>query len=144
MKRKFSTKWKSSKRPGKQRKYLAKAPIHIRRKFFSVNLSKELRKKYQLRNIPIRKNDVVKVMKGEFKKKQGKVIRILSKELKIYIEGIQVKKMDGSKADIPFKSSNLQIVELNTEDKKRLKEQKTDSKMEEKSKNKDKTLEVKK
>jgi hypothetical protein len=37
------------------------------------------------------------------------------------MEGIQVKKQDGSKANIKLQPSNLQIIELNIEDKKRLK-----------------------
>ena len=115
MKKKFSTKWKASKQPRKQRKYLANAPLHLRKKFVSVNLSKELRKKHGKRNIAVRKGDVVKIMRGKFKKKQGKVIRVELKRGKIIIEGIQVKKLEGSKADIPMRSSNLQIIELNLE-----------------------------
>jgi len=33
MKKIFSTHWKASKQPRKQRKYRAKAPLHIKRKF---------------------------------------------------------------------------------------------------------------
>ena len=39
---------------------------------------------------------------------------------KITIEGIQVKKLDGSKVNVNLRPSNLQIIELNLEDKKRL------------------------
>ena len=39
---------------------------------------------------------------------------------KVIIEGIQVKKQDGSKANVKMIPSNLQIIELNLEDKKRL------------------------
>ena len=63
MNKKFSTSWKASKRPGKQRKYSANAPLHLKKKFVSVNLSKELRKKYEKRNIPVKKGDMVKIMK---------------------------------------------------------------------------------
>ena len=111
----FNKSWKASKRPNKQRKYLAKAPLHIRKEFVSVNLSKELRKKYNRRNLPVRKDDVVKIMRGKFKKKQGKVISVDLKRLKIVVENIQVKKMDGSKANFPLRPSNLQIIEINTE-----------------------------
>ncbi len=62
MKKKFSDKWKASKLPRKQRKYLANAPLHIKRKFLSANLSKELRKKHGKRSIPIRKGDTVRIM----------------------------------------------------------------------------------
>jgi len=121
MKQKFSTAWKASKQPRKQRKYLANAPLHIKRKFLSVNLSKELRKKHGKRNIPVVKGDKVKIMRGKFKKKSGKVTEVKTKMMKIYIEGIQVKKTDGSKASVPLRASNLQIIELNLDDVKRLK-----------------------
>ena len=99
MKNKFSKNWKSSKQPRKQRKYLANAPLHIRKKFLSINLSKDLRKKHEKRNIPVRKGDVIKVMRGKFKKKQGKVTEVNTKTSKISIEGIQIKKQDGSKVN---------------------------------------------
>lgn len=121
MKIKFNKKWKSSKQPRKQRKYLAKAPLHIKRKFVSVNLSKDLRKKHGKRNLPIRKGDTAKIKRGKFKGKQGKVLEVKLKMSKVVIEGIQVKKQDGSKANVKMQPSNLQIIELNLEDKKRLK-----------------------
>lgn len=121
MKRKFSTRWKSSKQPRKQIKYKANAPLHIKKKFVSAGLSKELRKKYGKRSLPVRKGDVVKIMTGKFKKKQGKVLKVILNNSKITIEGINVKKMDGSKANVKIQPSNLQIVELNLDDKKRMK-----------------------
>jgi len=135
MKQKFNTKWKASKQPRKQRKYLANAPLHIKKKFVNVNLSKELRKKYGKRNVGLRKNDKIKIMRGKFKKKTGKVLEIKLKTGKIYIEGMQVKKQEGSKVNVPFKSSNLQIIELNLDDKKRIKKLggKVEEKKEEKS-----------
>jgi large subunit ribosomal protein L24 len=121
MKRTFNKSWKASKQPRKQRKYLAKAPLHIKKKMLSVNLSKELRKKHGKRNLPLRKGDNVKIMRGKFKKKTGKIIEIKMKTGKIYIEGIQVKKQDGSKVNVPLRASNLQIIELILEDKRRMK-----------------------
>lgn len=126
MKRKFSTSWKSSKQPRKQRKYLANAPLHIKKKFVSVNLSKELRKTYKKRNIPVRKGDTVKIMRGKFKRKQGKIINVKLKNQAVYVEGIQVKKQDGSKANVKIQPSNLQIIQLNLEDNKRTKKLKAE------------------
>lgn len=122
MRKKFSKKWKSSKQPRKQRKYLAKAPLHIKRKFLSVNLSKELRKKHGKKSLPLRKGDKVKIMRGKYKKKQGKISQVKIKQLKIYVDGIQIKKQDGSKVNVPLRASNLQIIELNLDDKRRFKE----------------------
>lgn len=119
MRKKFSTAWKSSKQPRKQRKYLANAPLHIKKKLMSVNLSKELRKKYSKRSLPLRTKDVVKILRGKFRGKKGKIIKIMLKIQKVEVEGIQVKKQDGSKVNIRLRPSNLQIIELNLEDKKR-------------------------
>lgn len=130
MKREFSTKWKASKQPRKQRKYSTNAPLHLKRKLLSVNLSKELRKKYGRRNIPVRKADTVKIMKGKFKNKQGKIIDVKTKMSKLNIEGITVRKQDGSKANVKIHPSNLQIIELNIEDRKRMKNLKTEDKQE--------------
>ena len=112
MKKEFSTAWKASKQPRKQRKYRANAPLHLKKKFVSVNLSKELRKSEGKRNIQIKKGDKVKVMKGKYKGKRGKVLEVNLKFSKIYIDGIQVTKMDNSKANVKFQPSNLQIVEM--------------------------------
>ena len=131
MKKEFSTTWKASKQPRKQRKYIAKAPLHIKRKFVGTNLSKELRKKYETRNLPVRKGDIVRVMRGKFKKKQGKVLEVSLKKKRVAIEGVLTKKQDGSKVNVFLRPSILQIVELHLEDKKRLKNKKiAENKME--------------
>jgi large subunit ribosomal protein L24 len=120
MRKKFSTAWTASKQPRKQRKYRANAPLHLRKKFMSVNLSKELRKKHSRRNIPLRKGDTVKIMVGKFKKKQGKILNVYLKIGKVTMEGIQAKKQDGSQVNVKMQPSNLQIIELNLDDKRRL------------------------
>lgn len=112
MKQKFSTKWKSSKQPRKQRKYKANAPLHLRKKFVSINLSKELRKKANQRNVPAKKGDKVKVIVGKFKGKTGKILSVNLKTSKIIVEEINVKKQDGSKANVKLQPSNLQIIEM--------------------------------
>jgi large subunit ribosomal protein L24 len=119
MKKKFSTSWIGSVQPRKQRKYRANAPLHIKRKMMSSNLSKELRKKYGKRNIPIRKGDSIRIMTGEFKGKNGKIENVENQKLRVSIEGIYRTKKDGSKVAVMFSPSNLQIKELVLEDKKR-------------------------
>ena len=121
MKSQFSLSWKSSKQRRKQRKFRHNAPLYVKHKFLSSNLSRELRKKYKKRNFPLRKDDMVKVMTGQFKGKTGKVIKILTQETKIHIENIQLTKRNNTKSYIPIHSSNVQILELNLSDKERLK-----------------------
>lgn len=120
MKNKFSKKWKASKQPRKQRKYRANAFLHIKHKFVSANLSKELRKKYNRRNIPLIKGDQVKIMRGEFKGKINKIEKVNIKKSRVMISNINRTKKDGSKIKVYFDPSNLQLTELNLEDKKRI------------------------
>ena len=118
--KKWSRHWKSSKDPGKQRKYRHNAPYHIRKKFFSTHLSKELIKKYNRRSIVVRKGDEVEIMRGKRKKKTGRVSRTDLKKMKVYIEGITRKRVSGVEIPIAFEASNLRIINLNLDDKKRL------------------------
>lgn len=117
----WSKHWKSSKKPRKQRKYVYHAPLHVRHKFLSAHLSKELREKYKKRSFPARKGDEVQIMKGKYKKKTGKITRVNTSKIKVYIDGITRKKVDGSEVQVPIHPSNLKIVNLNLEDKKRIK-----------------------
>lgn len=119
MKKNFSSSWNRSKQPRKQRKYRYNAPLHTKRKFMSVHLSKELKQKYKKRNIGVRTGDKVRVLRGSFRKKEGKVERADVKHTKVYITGLEKVKRDGSKVLVPFEPSNLIITDLNIDDKKR-------------------------
>ncbi|MAG47799.1 50S ribosomal protein L24 [archaeon] len=121
MKTQFSKTWVASKQRRKQKKYRLNAPLHIKHKFLSVNLSKELRAKHKKRSFPLRKGDLIKVLRGKYKGKSGKVEAVLLKRTKVHIEDIQRAKHDGSKKFIPLEPSNLQIIELDLTDKVRVK-----------------------
>jgi large subunit ribosomal protein L24 len=110
-----------SKKPRKQRKFLYKAPLHLRRKMISAHLSKELREQYKRRSLPLRKGDEVKVMRGEFKGKVGKVVEIDTKKYKVYVDTVKKKRSVGTEYLVPISPSNLMIVKLNLDDKYRLK-----------------------
>lgn len=120
MKRAFSNKWKSSSQPRKQRKYQANAPFHTKHKFLSAHLSKSLREKHGKRSLPVRKGDEVLVMRGSFKKKKAKVSAVNTKRTRIVLENIQRSKKDGTKVNVYFHPSVLQITTLNLDDKNRI------------------------
>lgn len=120
MNKKFSSSWKGSKQPRKQRKYLYNAPLHIRGSFLNAHLSKELAKKHGVKKARLRVGDKVKIMRGKFKGKENKVDVINLKESKVIITGIEISKKDGSKSRPAIHASNLLITELNLDDKKRL------------------------
>jgi len=111
----------SSKQPRKQRFARFNAGMHQKSKFLSGNLSKILRTQYKTRSIKIRRGDKVKIMRGKFKNKEGKVDRVSVDSIKIFIANLEIPKKDGSKALMPIDPSNVMITELDTTDKRRLK-----------------------
>lgn len=117
--KKFSRVWKESVNPSKQRLYRYNAPLHIQQKFMHTHLSKELRQKYGVRNLQLRVGDKIKILRGQFAKKEGKVERISLKRERVIVTGIENIKKDGTKLPFPLHPSNLIIVDLNLEDKKR-------------------------
>lgn len=119
MKKDWSPEWVSSKQPRKQRKYRYNAPLHVRQKFVSAHLSKALRERFGKRSLQIRKGDEVKVMRGSGKGHKGKVERVDLKKAKIYIEGLTVKKTDGSEVLRPIDPSNVMIIDAKMDDKRR-------------------------
>lgn len=116
----WSNDWKSSTQPRKQRKYRYNAPLHVKRKFLSGHLSKALKEKYKKRSFPLRKGDEVEVMRGSFKKKTGKISKVDIKKSVVYIDGLNTKKVDGTDIAVPIQPSNVKIINLDLNDKKRL------------------------
>ena len=94
----------------------------------AATLDKDLRKKYGMRNIEVRKGDEVTIMRGKFKKRTGKIVDVDLKNTKIAIENIQNTKRDGNKVNVWFYPSKVKIKILNTEDKMRLKTKQTEKK----------------
>ena len=61
----------------------------------SSHLSKDLKGKYDVRSIPVRKGDVVKVMRGTYKGREGKVQTVYRKKWCIHVEKITKEKTNG-------------------------------------------------
>ena len=108
-----------SRRPNKQRKWMYQAPLHVKRKFISAHLSKELSQKYRRNSFPLRKGDEVEVMSGSFKKKTGKIDKINLKKQRVFIQGITRKTSAGTEKMVSFHPSKLKIMNLNLGDKRR-------------------------
>merc|ERR1712026_477923 len=97
----------------KQRKRQFSAPSHIRRKLMSAPLSKDLRQKYGVRSMPIRKDDEVQVLRGHYKGQQvGKVVQCYRKKFVVYIERIQREKANGATVYVGIHPSKVSIVKL--------------------------------
>ncbi|MCD6479796.1 50S ribosomal protein L24 [Candidatus Bathyarchaeota archaeon] len=103
-------------KPSTVRKRWFNAPLHRRRKYLSAPLSPELRAEYGTRSLPVRKGDTVVVLKGDWKMKEGKVTRVDTKRMRIYIEGLTRERMDGSTVPIPIRPWNVMITRLDLSD----------------------------
>jgi len=105
-----------TRKPGKARKRLYNAPHHVRRKLLSAPLSPRLRAEYGVRTMPVRKDDIVMILKGDYKMRDGRVMRVDTKKGFIYIEGLTREKADGSTVPIPIRPCNVMITELKLDD----------------------------
>jgi large subunit ribosomal protein L24 len=101
-----------SKKPGKQRLRLHTLPLHRRHRLLSATLSEELRKKYGRRSLPVRKGDKVRILRGDFRKLEGEVLRVDTKRVAVMVEGASVRKADGSEVPRRIHPSNLMILKL--------------------------------
>jgi large subunit ribosomal protein L24 len=110
-----------SSKPRKQRNFRYNAAMHVRQKFMHAHVSKELKSKMGIssRSIALRKGDTVKIVKGKFKGKTGKVSDVSLRKNAVYIEGISRKKSKGKELLLPISPSNLYLIDLDMSDKNR-------------------------
>jgi len=105
-----------SKQPRKQRKARYNASLHQRQKLMSAQLSHELRAKYNKRNLPVKLDDTVMVMRGDHTGTEGKVELVDLKRGTIIVEGVSVAKADGTEVPRPVQPSNVMITKLELND----------------------------
>jgi len=105
----------------KQRKFLFKAPLHIRRRHLSAHLSPELRDKYRLRSISIRKGDTMKVMRGGLSGHVGKISEVHTRKMMVAVERATLTKADGKSIPKLLHPSNLMVMKVDDSDPKRRK-----------------------
>ena len=107
---------KGARKPSTVRRNMYNSPNHKKRKFISAPLSPNLRVEYGTRSMPVRVNDTVSITKGDRKLAEGRVLRVNTKDLKIYIEGVTRTRQDGSTVQIPIRAENVMITRLNLDD----------------------------
>jgi len=78
----------------------------------SAPLSKELREKYNVRSIPIRKDDEVLVVRGSNKGREGKVTSVYRLKYIVHIERIVKDKSSGQSVPIGVHPSKVVITKL--------------------------------
>ncbi|KAI6005698.1 translation protein SH3-like domain-containing protein [Pisolithus albus] len=105
-----STDVSSSRR--KSRKAHFTAPSSVRRKIMSSPLAKDLRTKYSVRSLPIRKDDEVRIVRGKYKDREGKVTQVYRKKWVIYVDRVQRDKSNGASVPIGIHPSKVVITTI--------------------------------
>lgn len=102
----------------KQRKWRANAPLHKRKRMISAHLDTPLITEYNVRSLPVRKGDTVKVLRGnkDFKSSEAKVARVDLKSCKIVIENVTIPKADGTQKQKPVDPSDVLLTKLDLSD----------------------------
>lgn len=103
----------SSRRKNRRRHF--NAPSHIRRQIMGVALSKQLCREYGVPRLtlPIRRDDVVKVITGKYKDETpSKIVRVHRKKYRLFVENIQREKANGAQIKVPIHYSNVVITKL--------------------------------
>ncbi|MCD6324168.1 MAG: 50S ribosomal protein L24, partial [Desulfurococcales archaeon] len=108
-----------SKKPRKQRLAVYRAPNHKRKNLLTAPVSPELRAKYGIKRLTVRKGDTVKIMRGEWKNHEGKVVSVDYQKIAIHVDGVTIRKADGTPVYYPIHPSNVMIISLDLSDKKR-------------------------
>lgn len=96
----------------KSRKAHYDAPSSVRRTIMSAPLSKELREKYNVRSIPIRKDDEVTVVRGSNKGREGKITSVYRLKYIVHIERVVKEKSSGQSVPIGVHPSKVVITKL--------------------------------
>jgi len=78
----------------------------------SAPLSKELREKYNVRSIPIRKDDEVTVVRGSNKGREGKITSVYRLKYIVHIERVVKEKSSGQSVPIGVHPSKVVITKL--------------------------------
>ncbi|KAG9056174.1 60S ribosomal protein L26B [Serendipita sp. 407] len=96
----------------KSRKAHFGAASSVRRELMTASLSKDLRNKYNVRAIPVRKDDEVLIVRGKYKGRDGKVTQVYRKKWIIHVDRVHRDKTNGSTASIGIHPSNVVITSL--------------------------------
>lgn len=101
-----------TKLPRKQRKVLYNLPLHLRWHLLNAPLSPDLRRDLNIKRLPVRTGDVVRIVRGDWKGHEGKVVNVDLKRSRIFVEGVTLKKADGSEVFYPIHPSKVMIIKL--------------------------------
>lgn len=106
----------STKSPRKQRRRIRNAVNHEKKKLLKCRLDEFLQEEYGLRSLVIKKGDLVKIMRGQFRDTEGKVTAVSYRNVRVFLDNATITKADGKETTVPIHPSNLMLVKLELDD----------------------------
>jgi large subunit ribosomal protein L24 len=107
-----------SSQPRRQRKAEFTADHQQRRRRMAAPLSRELRKRYGRRSLPIRKGDTVRVLSGSYSTvgEERRVAKIDRRHYRVTLDNVTAKTADAKLKALPIRPSHLVLTKLNLSD----------------------------
>ena len=99
-------------RPYKNRLVSRTVPYNKKKVVFNVHLTKDLKSKYGVRHLPVRKDDTVIILRGKYAGITKRVTNLSFKKGRIQIEGVKTTKTDGTEIFHYIEPSNCMITQL--------------------------------
>ncbi len=102
--------------PRRQRKALYTASTFGRRRRMTVPLSRELRRRFRVRSVPLRKGDTVRVLSGSFVGREERVQRVVRRDYSVVLDNVTLKSGEEKLKPLPIRTGHLVITKLNLSD----------------------------
>lgn len=102
--------------PRRQRRRLYEAGHPERRRRMVVLLSRDLRKRFHARSIPVRKGDTVRVLSGSFAGREERVARVNRRDYSITLDNVTLKTVEEKLKALPLRPAHIVITRLNLAD----------------------------
>ncbi len=102
--------------PRRQRRALYNASTTERRRRMTVPLSRELRRRFKRRNVPIRKGDTVRVLSGSFKGREERVAKVSRRAYSVTLDNVTLKTAEEKLKPLALRPAHLVVTRLNLAD----------------------------
>ncbi len=102
--------------PRRQRKALYTASTFERRRRMTVPLSRDLRRRFHARSLPVRRGDTVRVLSGSFVGREERVAKVDRRAYAVVLDNVTVKSGEDKLKPLPIRTSHLVLTRLNLSD----------------------------
>lgn len=102
--------------PRRQRRALYDASTFERRRRMTVLLSRDLRRRFGRRSVPVRKGDTVRVLSGSFVGREERVAEVDRRSYSVTLDNVTLKTTEEKLKPLPMRPTHLVLTRLNLAD----------------------------